>query len=60
MAKYKMVINEGFGKPKKCRKSKRDEVIQLYLKDLLSSLSTYGSVLRRFERVTLIPGEDKM
>ncbi len=41
-------------------KVKGDEVVQLYLKDLLSSVTTYESVLRGFERVTLMPGEEKM
>jgi beta-glucosidase len=38
---------------------KGDEVVQLYLKDLVSSVTTYESVLRGFERVTLNPGEKK-
>lgn len=38
---------------------KGDEVAQLYLKDLVSSVTTYESVLRGFERVTLNPGEKK-
>ncbi len=40
-------------------KYKGDEVVQLYLKDLVSSVITYESVLRGFERVTLNPGETK-
>ena len=40
-------------------KRKGDEVVQLYLKDLVSSVTTYESVLRGFERVTLEPGETK-
>ena len=36
-----------------------DEVVQLYLKDKVSSVTTYESVLRGFERVTLKPGETK-
>lgn len=36
-----------------------DEVVQLYLKDLYSSVTTYNSVLRGFERVHLAPGETK-
>jgi len=38
---------------------KGDEVVQLYLKDLVSSVTTYESVLRGFERVSLKPGETK-
>ncbi len=36
-----------------------DEVVQLYLKDVVSSVTTYESVLRGFERVSLEPGEEK-
>lgn len=38
---------------------KGDEVVQLYLKDLVSSVTVYESVLRGFERVKLAPGEIK-
>jgi len=38
---------------------KGDEVVQLYLKDVVSSVTTYESVLRGFERITLQPGEKK-
>ncbi|WP_211321390.1 glycoside hydrolase family 3 N-terminal domain-containing protein [Pedobacter nutrimenti] len=38
---------------------KGDEVVQLYLKDEVSSVTTYESVLRGFERVSLEPGESK-
>ncbi len=38
---------------------KGDQVVQLYLKDLVSSVTTYESVLRGFERVSLAPGETK-
>ncbi|MGY0034935.1 fibronectin type III-like domain-contianing protein [Pedobacter sp. NJ-S-72] len=38
---------------------KGDQVVQLYLKDELSSVTTYESVLRGFERVSLQPGEEK-
>ena len=40
---------------------KRDgtEVVQLYVKDLYSSVVTYDSVLRGFEKVALKPGEKK-
>jgi beta-glucosidase len=40
-------------------KVKGDEVVQLYLKDLVSSVTTYESVLRGFERISLQPGEKK-
>jgi beta-glucosidase len=40
-------------------KVKGDEVVQLYFKDLLSSVVTYDSQLRGFERITLNPGETK-
>jgi beta-glucosidase len=36
-----------------------DEVVQLYVKDLVSSVTTYEYVLRGFERVTLNKGETK-
>lgn len=36
-----------------------DEVVQLYLKDVISSVTTYESQLRGFERVRLGPGEKK-
>jgi len=36
-----------------------DEVVQLYLKDEVSSVTTYESQLRGFERVSLKPGEQK-
>lgn len=38
---------------------KGDEVVQLYVKDRVSSVTTYESVLRGFERVSLDPGEAK-
>jgi beta-glucosidase len=40
-------------------KREGDEVVQLYLKDLLSSVTTYEKVLRGFERVRLKAGEKK-
>jgi beta-glucosidase len=40
-------------------KLKGDEVVQLYLKDMLSSVTTYESLLRGFERINLQPGEKK-
>jgi beta-glucosidase len=36
-----------------------DEVVQLYVSDLYSSVVAYDSVLRGFERVTLQPKETK-
>jgi beta-glucosidase len=38
---------------------KGDEVVQLYLKDLVSSVINYDYQLRGFERITLNPGETK-
>lgn len=40
-------------------KVKGDAVVQLYLKDMLSSVTTYDSQLRGFERIGLLPGEKK-
>jgi beta-glucosidase len=40
-------------------KVKGDEVVQLYLKDVLSSVTTYESQLRGFERINLQPGEKR-
>lgn len=40
-------------------KVKGDEVVQLYLKDKVSSVTTYEYDLRGFERITLAPGETK-
>lgn len=37
-----------------------DEVVQLYVRDKYSSVVTYDSVLRGFERVNLEPGESKV
>lgn len=34
-----------------------DEIVQLYIRDKVSSVVTYDSVLRGFERVSLVPGE---
>lgn len=36
-----------------------DEVVQLYVRDVLSSVTTYEKSLRGFERVHLLPGESK-
>ncbi|MFM8653978.1 MAG: glycoside hydrolase family 3 C-terminal domain-containing protein, partial [Verrucomicrobiota bacterium] len=40
-------------------KTAGDEVVQLYLKDLLASVIPYEKVLRGFERISLKPGEKK-
>lgn len=40
-------------------KVKGDEVAQLYLKQMVSSVITYDTQLRGFERITLQPGETK-
>lgn len=40
-------------------KASGDEVVQLYLKDLVSSVTTYDYVLRGFERISLLPGQKK-
>ena len=37
-----------------------DEVVQLYLKDEVSSVTTYESQLRGFEKIHLLPGESKV
>ena len=37
-----------------------DEVVQLYLHDEVSSVTTYVKVLRGFERIHLQPGEEKV
>jgi len=38
---------------------KGDEVVQLYVKDEVSSVTVYETQLRGFERVSLEPGETK-
>ncbi|WP_233268916.1 glycoside hydrolase family 3 N-terminal domain-containing protein [Mucilaginibacter lacusdianchii] len=40
-------------------KVKGDEIVQLYLKDWVSSVTTYESVLRGFDRITLQAGEKR-
>lgn len=40
-------------------KVKGDEVVQLYLKDIVSSVTTYDTQLRGFERISLEPGVTK-
>lgn len=46
-------------KIKNTGKTKGDEVVQLYLRDEVSSVTTYTKVLRGFERLTLAPGEEQ-
>lgn len=46
-------------KVKNSGKRKGDEVVQLYLHDEYSSVTTYVKVLRGFERITLEPGEEQ-
>ena len=41
-------------------KRKGEEVVQLYVKDEVSSVTVYETQLRGFERVSLLPGETKM
>lgn len=40
-------------------KRQGDEVVQLYLKDKISSVTQYETLLRGFERISLQPGETK-
>src|SRR5690606_18388550 len=40
-------------------KTDGDEIVQLYIHDERSSVTTYSKVLRGFERVKLRPGEEK-
>ncbi len=40
-------------------KIKGDEVVQLYVKDVVSSVTVYETQLRGFERIALNPGETK-
>ena len=40
-------------------KVKGDEVVQLYVKDKVSSVTVYEMQLRGFERITILPGEKK-
>ena len=46
-------------KIKNTGKIKGDEVVQLYLRDEISSVTTYTKVLRGFERITLKAGEEQ-
>ena len=46
-------------KIKNTGKVKGDEVVQLYLHDEVSSVTTYIKVLRGFERISLQPGEEQ-
>lgn len=41
-------------------KRKGDEIVQLYVRDKYSSVITYDSVLRGFERISLNPSETRM
>jgi beta-glucosidase len=41
-------------------KYKGDEVVQLYIRDVYSSIVTYDKILRGFERIGLDPGESKV
>ncbi|MFL5811442.1 MAG: glycoside hydrolase family 3 N-terminal domain-containing protein [Flavisolibacter sp.] len=40
-------------------KVKGDEIVQLYIRDLVSSVTTYEMQLRGFERISLAPGEKR-
>jgi len=40
-------------------KIKGDEVVQLYIKDVISTVTIYETQLRGFERISLLPGEKK-
>jgi len=40
-------------------KVRGDEVVQLYVKDKISSVTTYDLQLRGFERISILPGEKK-
>lgn len=46
-------------KIKNTGKTKGDEVVQLYLRDEISSVTTYTKVLRGFERISLEAGEEQ-
>ena len=46
-------------KIKNTGKIKGDEVVQLYLRDEISSVTTYTKVLRGFERISLKAGEEQ-
>lgn len=39
---------------------KGDEIVQLYINDEYSSVTTYTKVLRGFDRITLLPGESRL
>lgn len=47
-------------KVKNTGKMAGDEVVQLYIRDEVSSVTTYVKVLRGFERIHLKPGEEKV
>ncbi len=46
-------------KIKNTGKTKGDEVVQLYLRDEISNVTTYTKVLRGFERISLEAGEEQ-
>ena len=46
-------------KVKNTGKKAGDEVVQLYIRDDFSSVTTYDKVLRGFERIHLQPGEEQ-
>lgn len=50
---------EIFCKVKNTGKRAGDEVVQLYIRDEISSVVDYESKLRGFDRITLKPGEEK-
>lgn len=51
-------IEEAVSLAKECEVA--DEVVQLYIRDNLSSVTTYTKVLRGFERISLKPEETKI
>lgn len=46
-------------KVKNTGKREGDEIVQLYVKDMVSSVTTYESILRGFDRIHLKPNETK-
>lgn len=58
-SQYSQGVYQVSCKIKNTGKVKGTEIVQLYIKDMYSSVVTYDSVLRGFERVTLEPGETK-
>jgi hypothetical protein len=47
------------GRREEYRRARGDEIVQLYLHDVVSSVTRPTKELRGFERVTLKPGETK-